>query len=183
MQEEFNPQAVKLVIGLGNQGARYAHTYHNIGHWFVDYLASGSSFSRTRSKTFVYVKKSQVFLVKTSVCMNDSGRAIMNALTFSHANPDQCIAVHDDADIALGGYQLAFGKRPAGHRGVQSIITVLHTNKFWRLRIGIREKHAPPHEEKRKRAGDFVLRPISKEHALVFERTFGEIRDRVFARE
>ena len=103
--------------------------------------------------------------------MNDSGRAAKEALRVFKASPANLIVIHDDSDIEIGGFKRSQGGRAAGHKGIQSIIDHLGTEDFMRIRIGIRE----PDEARRKKAGEFVLSPISANHKKILERVFDEI--------
>ncbi len=99
---------MKLIIGLGNPGAKYLKNRHNAGHLFVDFLGKG---------------------VKTNVFMNDSGKFVKNKKDF--------IIAHDDLDIPLGKYKIQFGVGPKVHKGINSIESALGGKDFWRIRIGI----------------------------------------------
>jgi PTH1 family peptidyl-tRNA hydrolase len=90
--------------------------------------------------------------------------------TFS-ATPKDIIVIHDDSDIVVGTFRLVNDGRSAGHKGIQSIIDHLHTEDFARVRIGIREKD----EIHRKKAGAFVLSPITAKDKKAFQEVFTEI--------
>ena len=113
---------IKLIIGLGNPGKKYERTRHNAGFLFIDELE--------RLKIKIILAKSQSF-------MNESGRAVADAIKFYKVKPENVLIVHDDIDILWGNYKFSFGRSSAGHKGVESIIKNLKTKNFWRLRIGI----------------------------------------------
>ena len=159
----------KLIMGLGNPGTRYKDTYHNIGKIFIDSLAD-PPWKRVSRKHFVYTEKDGVILIKSTLFMNESGVSASEALSYFKTIPSAFAVVHDDSDFFWGSHKLVFGRGPAGHKGVESIIHNLHTKNFWRLRIGVREQDetiepnpASPllHQAK---AGDFVLKKITKKH-------------------
>jgi PTH1 family peptidyl-tRNA hydrolase len=145
-----------LAIGLGNPGREYKMTYHNVGILFVDYLIDKmppiSNFKFLISNTF----------------MNQSGGFVKKALKKYKIKPEELMIIHDDSDIELGKYKISFGRSSAGHKGVQSIIDVLGTKNFWRLRIGIRKAL-------RKKAGEIVLQKINKNDLETLEWVFEEI--------
>jgi len=136
----------KLIIGLGNPDKKYEKTFHNVGSLFADFLSEKTRSEWEKSKKFKYFKNGHAIVIKSSVFMNESGKAVLEAIKYfsteSNIKPEQILIVHDDTDIELGKYKLQFNRSSAGHKGVKSIIDTLKTQKFWRLRIGIR-KHMP----------------------------------------
>ncbi len=166
---------VKLIIGLGNPGKEYEKTYHNVGILFTDYF----------KKCQVSGVKYQV--LKSDVFMNQSGNFVKKTLKKYRIKPEELLIVHDDSDIELGKYKISFGRGSAGHNGVQSIIDSLGTKNFWRLRIGIgkvssikcqvsRMRAGLPAKALRAKAGEFVLKKISKDNLKIFEKVFQEIK-------
>ncbi len=155
----------KLIVGLGNPTEQYAYTYHNVGQLALEYFTVERSapWKTPRACHFSYRKDDQRTLVKPATFMNESGGAIAEALEYFGVPPHELVVLHDDSDIPLGSYKLSFGSGAAGHKGVKSIINVLGTNKFARIRIGI-----PPPQETRK-AEAFVLRQITKNDRKIFE--------------
>lgn len=160
---------IKLLVGLGNPGREYENTYHNIGHLFIDQLAGEAAFKKR--KYFDYTKKGEVILVKTLSFMNQSGGAVTAAKRYFDSKPGKILVIHDDSDIPLGSFKLSFGRGSAGHQGIESIIKSLRTNKFYRLRIGIR----PPRETKRTKANNLVLQRIPVREIKILKDLFREI--------
>lgn len=148
---------IKLIIGLGNPDLEYKKTYHDVGHLFLDYLET-ENFE-------LKIKK----ILKTDVFMNKSGLFVKENLKKESVKPEELLIIHDDSDIELGKFKLSFGRNSAGHRGVQNIINQLKTNKFWRLRIGIR-----PAKNKDK-ADQLVLKKITPVKLVILEKVFKEI--------
>jgi PTH1 family peptidyl-tRNA hydrolase len=146
--------AIKAIIGLGNPGKEYVHTYHNIGEWCLSFLESLA----------VSEMKSQYLFVHPKGFMNTSGIFVKKELKNYNLQVDELLIIHDDSDLPIGKYKLIRGGGSAGHNGINSIIENLGTPDFWRLRIGIRD----PQEEVRKKASDFVLQrfPDSTESIL-----------------
>jgi len=160
----------KLVIGLGNPGSKYAKTYHNVGFLAIDYLAKNPPISNSQ----LPITKT----LKSDVFMNESGKFVRQQLKKHGLKPENLVIVHDDADIELGKYKLSFARNSAGHRGAQSIIDSLGTKDFWRLRIGIGKKMKAglPAVARRAKAGEFVLKKITKSDLETLGKTFSEIK-------
>ena len=141
---------MKLIIGLGNPGEEYENTRHNVGFEMVDVIAKQSevkfSFekkfnaevtnARFVDKPFGKAQGKPVVLAKPFTFVNKSGEAVRKLKLFYKTKSADIVVVHDDLDIEFGSFKLSFAKDSGGHRGVQSIIDNLKTNKFWRLRIG-----------------------------------------------
>ncbi len=147
--------SVKLIVGLGNPGEEYRATYHNAGALFAAFAeeAGGAAQSRKKGTLYAASRIGARWIATPRTFMNESGRAVRAALVAHNTRPEKLLVAHDDSDLPLGEYRLAFGRGAAGHRGVASVITTLGTNQFWRLRIGIRKRPG--------KAGSFVLRPMS----------------------
>lgn len=174
---------IKAIIGLGNPSAEYQKTYHNIGRIFVDYYRSlfkdeaVTSFINPPRKNFEYCQLSDKILIRPLTFMNESGGAIKQALTYLKLKPEQIAVVHDDSDMTIGNYKISFDQSSGGHKGIQSTINLLKTQKFWRIKIGIR----PVNEKVRQKAEEFVLKGISKKDesdlALVFGQIISELKN------
>ena len=161
---------IKLLIGLGNPGKEFENTYHNVGQLFADELA-GQDAKFKKEKYFEYIKDGKPVIIKTSTFMNQSGGAVTAAKKYFSVKPNQILIVHDDSDIPLGSFKLSFARSSAGHQGVESIIKSLRTNRFYRLRIGVR----PPREIRRTKANDLVLKKIPKREMKNLKDLFREI--------
>ncbi len=160
---------MKLIIGLGNPGEEYENTRHNVGFAVVNEIAHKDDAKFSFEKKFnAEVAKSRfnerpVILVKPYTFVNKSGEAVKKAKPFYKAKPEDIVVVHDDLDIEFGNFKMSLGKDSGGHRGVQSIIDALKTNKFWRLRIGTANRklstarHQKTLKAKKESVGQFVL--------------------------
>lgn len=154
---DFSLKHIKLIVGLGNTGKDYQLTRHNAGFICVDTLAetleAGSW--KLEAKLFAEIakvaapadmpmmkltQKWEGLLAKPTTLMNNSGKAIDAIMRYYKINPDEILVVHDDMDIAIGKYKLAYGKGPKVHNGIISIEKLLHTSHFWRLRMGIENR-------------------------------------------
>ena len=177
-----------LIIGLGNPDPALTDTYHNVGtlavQWIAEHAAenggataaalppnSGTLKFRTHKDSFAYIKKEKYIFIRPLSFMNESGRSVHDAMRAFGADTKDIIVIHDDSDIPVGEFKRAAGGGSAGHNGIRSIIDHLHTEDFARIRIGIRE----PNETHRKKAGDFVLSPISARDKKIFEEVFKKI--------
>ena len=150
-------EKIQLIIGLGNPDPKYANTYHNVGHLFIDYLLK--------------IENLKFKIIKSGVYMNESGRFVAKMLKKYNVEIEELLIVHDDSDLQLGAYKLQSSHGAAGHHGIESIKAALKTNNFWRLRIGIR----PSNEAVRQKAEEFVLKKISSENKKILETVFEEI--------
>jgi PTH1 family peptidyl-tRNA hydrolase len=136
---------VKIVVGLGNPGERYAKTRHNIGWMVLDRLADRAGWSgRGRDRDAARIvqgrfKGLDVTLVKPLTFMNESGLAVRKVLAREHAPLVDFLVIADDFSLPFGKLRLREGGGPGGHNGLGSIIDELQTEKFSRLRVGIGE--------------------------------------------
>ena len=128
---------MKLVAGLGNPGAEYKGTRHNVGFEFVEKMAEGEKFSFDRKLEAEVCKAGRVVFVKPQTFMNDSGRAVRKVSDFYKISRSAVILVHDDLDLKLGDYKIQMGVGPKVHNGVSSVEECLGGKDFWRVRLGI----------------------------------------------
>lgn len=138
---------MKLIVGLGNPGDRYIGTRHNLGFETLDYflkkyepLEKSTWEEDKKSKSEIKkikVKDSQILIAKPQTFMNNSGIAVSNLLSYYKIGPQDLIVIHDELDLPLGKIQIKYGGGTAGHNGIESIIKVLGTDKFIRIRMGI----------------------------------------------
>jgi PTH1 family peptidyl-tRNA hydrolase len=135
---------LKIVLGLGNPGYAYRSTRHNMGFWVLDRVAKrrGLAFRKTgllrRYAWVVECGPSQVLLAKPRTFMNRSGRAAAALCRTYGAHPGEMLVVYDDADLELGRLRLRGRGGAGGHNGMRSLIEVLGTEEFPRVRLGVR---------------------------------------------
>ena len=147
-----------LVVGLGNPGAEYADTRHNVGFRVVDLLATragGGRFSRHRSNADVLEGRlagRRVVLAKPRSYMNVSGGPVAGLVKYFGGD---LVVVHDDLDLGFGVVRLKLGGGEGGHNGLRSISASLGTKDYLRVRFGIGR---PPG---RQDPADFVLKRFS----------------------
>ena len=163
------------ILGLGNPGSDYENTYHSVGNALINLLAKKietAPFKMSPAKKIEYSKKPGLILIKSRVFMNESGEILDEIRKISKLEPRCLIVAHDDSDIEIGKFKLAFGRSSAGHHGVESIIRRLKTKAFWRLRIGIRPKTEKSSFAPRKKASQLVLRKIGSEGEKLLQLAF-----------
>jgi PTH1 family peptidyl-tRNA hydrolase len=150
-----------LIVGLGNPGAAYEQTRHNLGFMLIDLLAreAGSQVKREECRSLVgraEISGETVELVKPQTYMNLSGEAVSCLLKKEARATGKLVVISDDLALPLGKIRLRMKGSDGGHNGLKSIINCLKTQDFIRLRIGIQPAH-PVSDAKR-----FVLEKFSK---------------------
>ena len=134
---------IRLFVGLGNPGDKYASTRHNVGFMVVERLASINNISFSYNKKFsgaiaqFNLDNKSIKLLKPQTYMNESGKSIRAALNWYGVKTSQIMIIIDDMDLPLGKIRLRTKGGAGGHNGLQSAIHSLGTNNFCRLRIGI----------------------------------------------
>ena len=138
-----------LVVFLGNPGLRYEGTRHNAGFMTADALARKKNIrinrSRFRALTATCTMGSEtVMLMKPQTYMNLSGEAVGQAARFYKIPADHVLVVSDDISLPIGGIRIRTKGSAGGHNGLKNIISVLGTEEFPRIRLGV---GAPPHPD------------------------------------
>ena len=133
---------MKMIAGLGNPGAEYARTKHNVGFMLVDALAERLNAPAWKEDFFsavteVRIGGEKVFLVKPLTYMNNSGEAIGPMLSYYKMTADDLTVVHDDMDIPAGTVRIRKKGSSGGHNGIKSIIAHVGGEDFARVRIGV----------------------------------------------
>ncbi len=137
---------MKVVLGLGNPGARYEGTRHNVGFRVVETLARrhGGSFRRNDAVTDLALVATtsihghEVLLAKPRTFMNRSGRAAAALLRSCDATDAELVVVYDDADLPLGRLRLRAEGSAGGHNGMRSLLEVLGAEGFARVKLGVK---------------------------------------------
>jgi PTH1 family peptidyl-tRNA hydrolase len=170
-----------LVVGLGNPGADYQHTRHNVGADVITLLADrhGGSLKQSKERAMVAEVRMgdhRVALALPQTYMNLSGESV-GLLVKRHGITDaeRVVVVHDELDLPLGRVKVKRGGGLAGHNGLRSIKAHLHTDEFLRVRIGIGK---PPSKDQ---GVDHVLRRPSKSERVELEIAVQEAADAVEA--
>ena len=134
---------MKIFVGLGNPGAEYAKTKHNVGFMLADKLSEKIGAENWREKFNALVAESffcgeKILIVKPQTFMNLSGEAVAPLMNFYKISAEKLIVAHDDMDLPVGKIRLRPKGSGGGHHGVESIIQHLGGEKnFSRVRIGI----------------------------------------------
>lgn len=173
---------MRLVVGLGNPGEKYRFTRHNLGYMVVDKFIRDKTSKEETEKGWKNDKygnslkfslgieldqgvKEEIILIKPQTFMNASGEAVSYYLRKLKLMPEDIIVINDDVDLPLGKIRIRKGGASAGHRGVQSIIDLLKSPEFIRLRLGVGRGK----EGYRKGVEKFVLSRFSQTDAGEFK--------------
>ena len=132
---------MRLVVGLGNPGSRYARNRHNIGFVIADAVARRYGFAAYRDRFKGELAEGQIgddkyLLLKPQTFMNDSGEAVLAAMSFYKIPPQEIVVIHDELDLKPGKVRVKRGGGNAGHNGLRSIDALIGAD-YWRVRIGI----------------------------------------------
>lgn len=131
-----------IFVGLGNPGEEYEKTRHNTGRLVLDYFGKEFDAEWKYDKKLnaqiskIKIGKSPVILVLPDTFMNNSGKAI-KPLVSSVKAAEKLVVIYDDLDLPFGKSKISFNKSSGGHRGLESIIKNIKTEKFVRIRVGI----------------------------------------------
>ena len=170
MEEPRSPEAqadeddaLRVVLGLGNPGERYADTRHNVGFMVLDELARrlGTALAEEECNALVgeaVFADRRVLLAAPQTYMNRSGYTARCLTERRGVVPANVLVVYDEIHLALGRRRLRRGGSPAGHRGMESVIENLGTREIPRLRLGVAPEDGPPAPEA---WPDYVLAPFA----------------------
>ncbi|MBI4653968.1 MAG: aminoacyl-tRNA hydrolase [Nitrospirae bacterium] len=148
-----------LIIGLGNPGMSYSKARHNLGFMVLDAISFRFSIPiDKKAKNYIYGKGSiegkDVILAKPITFMNRSGLAVKDAIR-KYSDIDNVMVIHDDLDLDIGVLRIKKGGSSGGHKGVDSVIEIIGSGDFIRLKLGIGRSKSLPAEE-------YVLKNFSK---------------------
>ena len=156
---------MKLVVGLGNPGAKYANNRHNTGFMAADALAAKFEVETWESKFSALIAKAGgLLLVKPQLFMNKSGEVVAEVVNFYKVQTSDLWVIHDDLDLALGEYKIQVGIGPKVHNGVNSIESQLGKDDFWRVRLGTDNRPVGP---ARTPGEDYVLADFTQEERQI----------------
>ena len=152
-----------LVVGLGNPGAKYEHTRHNMGFLTVDLLAeqAGVKLNKVKFKSaynIIPFAGSKCLVMKPQTYMNLSGEAVREAVQFYKIPADHVLVIYDDVSLPVGKLRVRPTGSAGGHNGIKSIIAQLGTEEFPRIRVGVGAKPNPQYD-----LADWVLSKFSEE--------------------
>ncbi len=176
-----------LIVGLGNPGKEYERTRHNLGFIALDRLHKlhesdwqlSEWTEQKKNKALVSegrFGREKIILAKPQTFMNKSGEAVQLLMKWHNVEDDRLVVVHDDMDFPFEDIRMQFEKNAGGHNGVQSVIDMIGTNAFWRVRIGVGRHAKMPGDkfvlQKLSTLERFALRGILKQFPLIVERQF-----------
>lgn len=170
---------MKLIVGLGNPGAQYAKTRHNVGFMAVDRLAQRHAITGPKHKFQARVLEGPLagekcVLVQPLVYMNRSGRSVAEAVRFYKLALEDVLVIVDDVALPCGAIRLRKAGSAGGHNGLSDIERALGTSDYPRLRIGIDPPGRIPQV-------DYVLGRFSPEQAEAIDRALEEGCDAIEA--
>ena len=164
---------MRIIAGLGNPGDKYEKTRHNVGWMMFDYFLGDVKWTENKRFNALTYQDGDILFIKPMTFINNSGQSIRAALDYYKLLPksfgliskkdcdlnDVLTVIHDDIDLEFGKHKVATDSSSGGHNGIKSIIAHLKTQKFTRLRIGIKNELLRTHIP----ADKFVLQAFSGE--------------------
>ena len=177
-----------VIVGLGNPGKEYEKTRHNIGRdaalliakreGFADFIFN-KTVNALVSKNVIAEKNSTIVLPETFV--NLSGRAIASFVKSPKTAKD-LVVIHDDLDLPLGTIKMVFGRGSGGHKGVESVMRIIKTKNFARIRIGI-SAEGKKHQTKKVSGEEKVIKHVigkwKPNEEIVLKKTLKKVVDTV----
>lgn len=148
---------MKIIVGLGNPGAKYKDNRHNVGYMVLDKLHNLKEVRLSKSDTF----------------MNESGIAVKKALNFYKLGAEDLVVIHDDLDIKLGEFKIQMACGPRQHNGVVSVEQELGTKDFLRVRVGVDNRSLEPRTPGEK----YVLEDFTEEERAILDGVIEKIVD------
>lgn len=161
---------MKIIAGLGNPGQKYYKTKHNTGFMTMDHYLDEKGLSLDKDKfeglwTKQKVNGEDVILLEPQTYMNESGRSVSQVANFFKVDPENILIIQDDMDMPIGKIRIRANGKSGGHNGIKSIIRDLGTEKFNRLKIGIRHP-------KNATVVSWVLTPFNDEQQKLMDDAF-----------
>lgn len=162
-----------FIIGLGNPGRKFKKTRHNLGFLAIDYLIKNlikgkKKWQKNKSGKYIFLSAEIFFkkvkFIKPETYMNESGNALAYLKKREGLKPSEMIVIYDDLDLPFGKIRIKKKGSSGGHKGVQSIINNLKTDKFIRIKIGIANKSLEKSSREK-----FVLEKFTKEESKFLE--------------
>lgn len=133
---------MKLVVGLGNPGQKYARSRHNVGFQCIDAISRNAGITMSDRRQLAVIGQGrldgeEVVLAKPRTFMNHSGEAVSYLISRFHTTIQDLLVIYDDMDLPLGKIRIRPSGSAGGHRGVESIIGAMKSNDFARIRVGV----------------------------------------------
>ncbi len=162
-----------LWVGLGNPGKEYARTLHNIGVFSIQNLLGTKATILNKKITSLILQQDvlpNTIVIFPQTYMNDSGRAVSSALRYFNVNISDVVVFHDEIEIPANNIRYKFSNGHAGHNGLRSIIDMIHSKDFHRIRIGVGRSTNPL-----EKVSDFLLKPRANLEPYVDIKTLASI--------
>ena len=161
---------MKIIAGLGNPGQKYDKTKHNTGFMTMDHYLDEKDLLLDKDKfeghwTKQKINGEDVILLEPQTYMNESGRSVSQVANFFKVDPEDILIIQDDMDMPIGKIRIRANGKSGGHNGIKSIIRDLGTEKFNRLKIGIRHP-------KNATVVSWVLTPFNDEQQKLMDDAF-----------
>ena len=171
-EAKANQPITHLIVGLGNPGEKYANTRHNAGFRMLEYLSErcGIRVDSIKFKALVgdgQVGDKRVLLMKPQTYMNLSGEAVAEAARFYKIPPENIIVFSDDVSLDVGAVRMRKKGSDGGQKGLRSITTLLGTQDFPRIKIGVGAKPHPDYD-----MADWVLSEFTKDEKVAVASCF-----------
>lgn len=174
INNDLHSHMIRLIVGLGNPGAKHQSDRHNAGFWFIDRLASQHKQLLQPEKRFlgkaakIRVEGQDIHLLTPDTYMNLSGESVGPLCRFHKITPQEVLVVHDELDLKPGMARLKQGGGNGGHNGLKDIQSHLSSPQFWRLRFGIGHPRDLPGDKAKMDVADYVLKkPSSEEQSKI----------------
>lgn len=164
-----------VIVGLGNPGAQYRGTRHNVGFAAIDFIANKLDVAIKKTKFTSYYEKcvlsgKNILLVKPLTYMNNSGQAVAAIARFYKIQPENIIVLVDDVSLAAGSLRIRKKGSSGGHNGLKSINECLKSENYPRVKIGVGQKPVPEMD-----LADWVLSAPSQVDSKKIEARFEDI--------
>ena len=166
---------MKIIVGLGNPGSEYKNTRHNMGFNYLDHYLNNykkvnviwkNKFNGIYFETNINGEK--VIFVKPLTFMNSSGECVSKFVNYYKIDKSDLLVVHDDMDLNIGNFKLKDKGSSGGHNGIKSIIELLGTDCFKRLKIGISKSNNAD-------VIDYVLGKFNNDDLEIYAKLFKDL--------
>ena len=170
-RKKFSGNGIEyLVVGLGNPDRKYEDTRHNAGFMMIDYIADklGVKVNRIKFKSLTGeadIDGHRALLMKPSTYMNNSGEAVVQAMSFYKIPPENVVVLLDDINLDVGKMRIRTKGSDGGQKGMRSIIYLSGQDTFPRIKVGIGKKPHPDYD-----LAAWVLSKFSKDELKLLEK-------------
>ena len=168
-----------MIVGLGNPGAKYSTTRHNVGFCAIDHIAKklGAEPDKLKFQGLYCRTKmagQEVILLKPQTFMNDSGKSVSQFASFFKIDPENIIVIFDDVLLDVGKLRIRRKGSHGGHNGIRSIVACLGSEDFPRIKIGVGKKPHPDYD-----LADWVLSPLPLKDRETISNNMDKVYDAV----